>query len=70
MYLHQTLTPLEAVQVFRAFAIPCPVKPEVLASARKIEVWSSSFKDAGPDFNEVRIVDSKGNLHKCVIGGY
>lgn len=44
---------------------------EILGKAAAMEWWGSSFEDPGPDYNEFRLLDSKGNLlRKKVTQGY
>jgi hypothetical protein len=42
-----------------------------LATCAKAEVWSSSFSDPGPDFNELRLFDASGAQYATKqIAGY
>lgn len=70
MYLHQELSPLEAIRLQRVGLLPSTIKPDVLSTAKKIEVWATGFKDAGPDYCEIRVTDKSGALHKGIMGGY
>ena len=70
MYLHEQLEPLEALRRQQTGMLPCTFDPDLLSSAKKVEVWATGFKDDGPDYTEVRVLDAKGLIHKCIIGGY
>lgn len=49
-----------------AAVIDCPCSPGDLKAfadkAAKIEVWHTSFKDDGPDYNEYKVFDAAGKL--------
>jgi hypothetical protein len=61
MYLYNTHTGDDAK---RAAASTPPFGPgfseDVVKQTTKLEVWSSSMNDAGPDFNEFRAFDEAG----------
>jgi hypothetical protein len=52
MYLNATLN--SNSEVVSDFFAPKLITPKQLQVTDKVEVWSSSFEDSGPDFNEFR----------------
>jgi hypothetical protein len=43
---------------------------ETVAQANRFELWGSSFKDAGGDFTELRLIKDDATIWTGTAGGY
>jgi hypothetical protein len=46
------------------------VPPEIVAQADQLEVWATSFKDAGPDYCEFRFMKKNEIIFKVRVDGF
>jgi len=67
MYLNETITQPERMAK-PSFNVRFPA--ETVAKADRLEVWSSSFNDPGPDRNEFRLMAGSECLATVHQSGY
>ena len=69
MYLNETITDKEKM-LKPNFMTELAITPAQLEQADRLEVWSSSFNDPGPDFSEFRLMAGQERLAAFRQGGY
>jgi len=67
MYLNSTIT--DKAEMNDGFFKPT-FSPEAVQEADRMEVWSSSFKDDGGDFNVFKLMSGDNILEEQSISGY
>ena len=67
MYLSSTVT--DKAEMIDGW-FPYTFSPEALQEAERMEVWSSSFKDDGDDFNVYKLISGNKIVAEQKIKGY